>query len=38
MTSGDFRSSEKSAVMPADGSLRIELVGDDGTTTVCASR
>ena len=27
MTSGDFRSSEKSAVMPADGSLRIELVG-----------
>jgi isocitrate dehydrogenase len=34
MTTGDFRSSEKSAVMPADGSLRIELVGDDGTTTV----
>jgi isocitrate dehydrogenase len=34
MTAGDFRSSEKSAVMPADGSLRIELVSDDGTTTV----
>src|SRR6266516_113420 len=34
MTAGDFRSSEKSAVMPADASLRIELVGDDGTTTV----
>src|SRR5438128_3231188 len=34
MTAGDFRSSEKSAVMQADGALRIELVGDDGTTTV----
>jgi isocitrate dehydrogenase len=34
MTSGDFRTSEKSAVMPADGSLRIELVGDDGATRV----
>jgi isocitrate dehydrogenase len=34
MTAGDFRSSEKSAVMPADGSLRIELVADDDTTTV----
>ena len=34
MTTGDFRTSEKSAVMKSDGSLRIELVGDDGTTTV----
>jgi isocitrate dehydrogenase len=34
MQAGDFRSTEKSAVMPADGTLRIELVGDDGTTTV----
>ena len=34
MTAGDFRTSEKSAVMQSDGSLRIELVGDDGTTTV----
>ena len=34
MTAADFRSSEKSAVMKTDGSLRIELLGDDGTTTV----
>ncbi len=34
MTSGDFRDNEKSVVMAADGTLRIELVGDDGTTTV----
>src|SRR5205823_4764775 len=34
MTAGDFRASEKSAVIPADGSLRIELAGDDGSTTV----
>ena len=34
MTAGDFRTSEKSAVMKSDGSLRIELVGDDGTTIV----
>jgi len=34
MTAGDFRSSEKSVVMESDGSLRIDLVGDDGTTTV----
>ncbi len=34
MTDGDFRTSEKSTVMKSDGSLRIELVGDDGTTTV----
>lgn len=30
----DFRSTEKSAVIAEDGSLRIELHGDDGTTTV----
>ncbi len=34
MTADDFRSSEKSAVVEAEGSLRIELTGDDGTTTV----
>jgi isocitrate dehydrogenase len=34
MTSDDFRSGEKSVVVQSDGSLRIELVGDDGTTTV----
>lgn len=30
----DFRATEKSAVIAEPGSLRIELVGDDGTTTV----
>ena len=34
MTAEDFRSNEKSAVIAAEGSLRIELVGDDGETTV----
>lgn len=34
MTADDFRSTEKSAVIAEDGALRIELVGDDGTTTV----
>lgn len=34
MDGDDFRSSEKSAVVAEDGALRIELVGDDGTTTV----
>ena len=34
MTADDFRSTEKSAVIGADTSLRIELVGDDGSTTV----
>ena len=34
MDADDFRSSEKSTVIEGDGSLRIELVGDDGTTTV----
>ncbi|MFF3325107.1 NADP-dependent isocitrate dehydrogenase [Streptomyces sp. NPDC002889] len=30
----DFRSTEKSTVIAEDGSLRIELKGDDGSTTV----
>ncbi|WP_256107258.1 NADP-dependent isocitrate dehydrogenase [Streptomyces sp. ODS05-4] len=34
MTENDFRSTEKSATVEKDGTLRIELVGDDGTTTV----
>ena len=34
MSADDFRSSETSAVIEAAGSLRIELVGDDGSTTV----
>ncbi len=34
MTDGDFRTSEKSTVMKADDSLRIELVCEDGKTTV----
>ncbi|MER7410787.1 MULTISPECIES: NADP-dependent isocitrate dehydrogenase [Streptomyces] len=34
MDGDDFRSTEKSVVVPADGSLRIELHGDDGSTTV----
>ncbi|MDT0393174.1 MULTISPECIES: NADP-dependent isocitrate dehydrogenase [Streptomyces] len=34
MSENDFRSTEKSAVIAEDGALRIELVGDDGTTTV----
>ncbi|MFJ2949583.1 NADP-dependent isocitrate dehydrogenase [Streptomyces sp. NPDC087226] len=34
MSENDFRSTEKSAVIAEDGTLRIELVGDDGTTTV----
>ncbi|MEU2260888.1 NADP-dependent isocitrate dehydrogenase [Streptomyces sp. NPDC019645] len=34
MTGDDFRSTEKSAVATEDGTLRIELVGDDGSTTV----
>ncbi|NJQ03467.1 NADP-dependent isocitrate dehydrogenase [Streptomyces zingiberis] len=34
MTQDDFRSTEKSVVLPEDGSLRIELAGDDGSTTV----
>src|SRR5205085_7092707 len=34
MTADDFRSSETSAVVEHAGSLRIELAGDDGTTTV----
>ncbi|MDQ0944738.1 NADP-dependent isocitrate dehydrogenase [Streptomyces sp. V1I1] len=34
MDADDFRSTEKSAVVAEAGSLRIELVGDDGSTTV----
>lgn len=34
MGENDFRSTEKSAVIEADGSLRIEFVGADGETTV----
>ncbi|AWK09177.1 NADP-dependent isocitrate dehydrogenase [Streptomyces spongiicola] len=34
MTGDDFRSTEKSAVVAEDGTLRIELAGDDGSTTV----
>ncbi|MGW1172915.1 NADP-dependent isocitrate dehydrogenase [Kitasatospora sp. NPDC002543] len=34
MGENDFRSTEKSAVVAADGALRIELLGEDGTTTV----
>ncbi|MFD5464500.1 NADP-dependent isocitrate dehydrogenase [Kitasatospora sp. NPDC127059] len=34
MGENDFRSTEKSAVIAADGALRIELLGQDGTTTV----
>jgi len=33
MVAGDFRSTEQSAIMAKDGSLRIELAGADGTTT-----
>ncbi|WP_328912123.1 MULTISPECIES: NADP-dependent isocitrate dehydrogenase [unclassified Streptomyces] len=34
MDADDFRSTEKSAVVAQDGALRIELAGDDGSTTV----
>ena len=34
MTADDFRSNEKSVVIGKEGSLRIELHGDDGETTV----
>ncbi len=34
MTADDFRNNEKSAVVSEAGSLRIELVGDDGSTTI----
>ncbi|MFJ9443678.1 NADP-dependent isocitrate dehydrogenase [Kitasatospora sp. NPDC101235] len=34
MGENDFASTEKSAVIAADGALRIELLGEDGTTTV----
>ncbi|TCO34663.1 isocitrate dehydrogenase [Kribbella steppae] len=34
MGQNDFRSTEKSTVIEADGTLRIELVAEDGSTTV----
>ncbi|WP_250282467.1 MULTISPECIES: NADP-dependent isocitrate dehydrogenase [unclassified Frankia] len=34
LAADDFRATEKSAVIAADGSLRIELAGADGSTTV----
>ncbi len=34
MDADDFRSTEKAVIIPADDTLRIELVGDDGSTTV----
>jgi isocitrate dehydrogenase len=34
MTADDFRNNEKSTVVEMDGSVRIELQGDDGSTTV----
>jgi isocitrate dehydrogenase len=34
MDSGDFRSTERSVIIAEPGSLRIELVADDGATTV----
>ncbi|MGN6575773.1 MAG: NADP-dependent isocitrate dehydrogenase [Nocardioides sp.] len=34
MTADDFCSNERSAVIEKEGSLRIELAGDDGSTTV----
>src|SRR3954469_2967405 len=34
MSADDFRANEKSTVIESDGILRIELVGDDGTTTI----
>ncbi|HET8960025.1 NADP-dependent isocitrate dehydrogenase [Nocardioides sp.] len=34
MTADDFRNNERSTVVEKDGSLRIELQGDDGSTTV----
>jgi isocitrate dehydrogenase len=34
MSSGDFYGSEKSALIDADGSVKIEFVGNDGSSTV----
>ncbi|MCK9898207.1 NADP-dependent isocitrate dehydrogenase [Frankia sp. AgB32] len=34
MGADDFRFTEKSVIIPADDTLRIELVGDDGSTAV----
>ncbi|WP_371521499.1 NADP-dependent isocitrate dehydrogenase [Kitasatospora sp. NBC_01300] len=38
MGQNDFRSTEKSAVIAADGALRIELVAEDGSATVLRER
>jgi isocitrate dehydrogenase len=38
MSSGDFRHTERSAVIPADDALRIELAGADGQVTVLRER
>ncbi|MFP5019902.1 NADP-dependent isocitrate dehydrogenase [Pseudonocardia phyllosphaerae] len=38
MTDGDFRHSEQSFTVDADGALRIEHVGTDGTVTVLKDR
>ncbi|MFJ7275171.1 NADP-dependent isocitrate dehydrogenase [Kitasatospora sp. NPDC098663] len=38
MGQNDFRSTEKSAVIAADGALRIELVAEDGNATVLRER
>ncbi|MFD0401594.1 NADP-dependent isocitrate dehydrogenase [Kitasatospora sp. NPDC127121] len=38
MGENDFRSTEKSAVIAADGALRIELVAEDGSATVLRER
>jgi isocitrate dehydrogenase len=37
MDADDFRSTEKAVILPADDTLRIELVGADGSTTVLLS-
>ena len=34
MSEGDFYGSEQSTTLPAEGAVKIELVGKDGTTTV----
>ncbi|MGW6173831.1 NADP-dependent isocitrate dehydrogenase [Arthrobacter sp. NPDC055138] len=34
MDADDFRSNEKSVVIPADGKIKIQLVAEDGTVTV----
>ncbi len=38
MAHGDFRANERSVTVSSAGDVRIELVGDDGTTTVLKER